>query len=163
MAAVTAIVDPPAKTAVGLRSERGPVLGAIMLSMLALAPILFWRLLADRVVAFKNMDTFIALFLGMLVLIMAETALSSLRRHLMLVLITRIEIKLTTYVFGKVTDLPVDYFERTPAGMTLHQMRELGKIRIFLNGPLFGTLLDSFILLFFLLHGLHQPASNQGS
>jgi EmrB/QacA subfamily drug resistance transporter len=34
---VTAIVDPPAKTAVGLRSERGPVLGAIMLTTALIA------------------------------------------------------------------------------------------------------------------------------
>ncbi len=132
------------------RIARDIFIGAIVLSLLALAPIMFWRLMSARVLPFHSYNSYIVLCGAMLVLIAAETAMGALRRHLMLVLVTRIDIRLSTYVFGKVTDLPVDYFERTPAGLTLHKMRHLGKVRQFVNGPLFGTLLDSLILVFFL-------------
>ncbi len=45
--------------------------------------------------------------------------------------------------------LPVEYFERTPAGMTTYKMAQISRIRAFLVGQLFGTVLDSGILLFF--------------
>ncbi len=129
---------------------RDLLLAAILLSFLALTPIWFWRLLADRIAPYRSMDSFVVLCCVMLSLIIVETALSSLRRHMALVLLARVETKLTTLVFGRVTGLPIDYFERTPAGLTLHYMRQLPRIKQFIAGPLLGTVLDSFILIFFI-------------
>lgn len=130
--------------------SRDLVIGAVILSWLALTPIMFWRILGDRVLPFHNYNSFYVLCGGMLVLIGCDTAMGAFRRHLLLVLTTRVEIKLATYVFGKVTELPVDYFERMPAGLTIHKIQQLSKMHAFLTGPVFGTLLDSLILLFFI-------------
>ena len=65
-------------------------------------------------------------------------------------LTTRVDVKLSTYVFEKVLNLPIDFFERTPIGLVSREIREVFKIRTFLVGQLFGTVLDSTTLLFFL-------------
>ena len=131
------------------RVVREVAVSAFMLSMLALAPILFWRLMTDRVLQYHASSTFWVLCLAFAVLVAFETAFSALRRYLLIGLTTRIDIKLSTYMFERVLGLPVDYFETTPTGITLHRMGQIGRIRTFLLGQLFGTVLDAGILLIF--------------
>ena len=125
-------------------------IAALALSFLALTPIMFWRLLTDRVLPFYAYNTFTLLCLMMLLLIGFETAFGALRRHLLLRMTTRVDVKLWTYMFDKVLKLPVDYFETTQAGLITHKMSQMSRIRNFLTGQLFGTVLDSGILIFFL-------------
>ena len=53
-------------------------------------------------------------------------------------------------MFNKMLNLPIDFFERTPTGVIVHDMYEINRVRQFLTGQLFGTLLDSFVLVIFL-------------
>jgi ATP-binding cassette, subfamily B, bacterial HlyB/CyaB len=126
------------------------VIAALALSLLALSPIMFWRLMSDRVVPFHAMNTFAILCLVMAVLIAFETAFFALRRYLLLHLTTKVDIRLATYMFDKVLNLPVDFFESTPAGLITYKMAQISRIRTFLTGQLFGTVLDSGVLFFFL-------------
>ena len=91
---------------------RDVAIAALMLSLLALSPILFWRLLSQRVIPYHAFNTFLVVCLVMIVLIGFETAFSVLRRILLLRLTTRVDVKLTTDMFSRVLALPVDYFER---------------------------------------------------
>jgi ATP-binding cassette subfamily B protein len=63
---------------------------------------------------------------------------------------TRVDVKLATYTFNKILQLPIDFFERTPAGEILRDMNEAWKVRTFLAQLLFGTLLDCILLFVFL-------------
>jgi ATP-binding cassette subfamily B protein len=92
------------------RIVRDVAICAIVLSFLALAPIIFWRLLMDRVLYYHSMSTFAALCAFMLVIVAFETAFSSLRRLLVLKVTTRIDVRLATYVFDRVLNLPVEFF-----------------------------------------------------
>ncbi len=132
------------------RLARGIAISALSMSLLALAPIMFMRLLAERVLPTHAINTFVVLCLGMLILISFETAFGALRRFLLSRLTTRMDIKLSTYMFDKVLNLPVDFFESTPVGLITYKMGQLSRIRSFLMGQLFGTVLDSGVLLFFL-------------
>lgn len=132
------------------RMARDIAIAAFMLSLLALAPIMFWRLLVDRVLYFGSLDTLTMLCLAMVVLIAFETAFGYLRRFLVLHVTQRVDAKLSTYMFDKIVQLPVDFFERMPVGEITRDMSEMHKIRSFLTGSLFGTVLDSFVLLVFL-------------
>ena len=123
---------------------------AFMLSALALAPIMFWRVLVDRVLYSGSLDTLAVLCLTILVLIGFETAFGYLRRYLSLQLTQRLDAKLSTYMFDKTIYLPIDYFERTPLGITMRAMGEIHKIRTFLSTGLFGAVLDNFVLFIFL-------------
>ena len=128
---------------------RDIAISALMLSLLALAPILFMRVATDRVLPYHATTTFAMICLIMAVLVVFEVAFGVLRRYLMLRLTTRVDVKLTTEMFNRVLRLPVEYFERTPAGLTLHKMGQLGRVRTFLIGQLFGSVLDAGVLLFF--------------
>ena len=111
---------------------------------------MFWRLLSDKVIFYQAYNTFYVLCLAMAVIIAFEATFSFLRQLLVHRLTTRLDVKLSTYVFEKVLNLPIDYFEQTAVGLVARDIREVFRIRMFLMGQLFGTLLDSTTLIFFL-------------
>lgn len=132
------------------RVVRDMLICALALGLLGLAPIMFWRLLSDKVIFYKAYNTFTVLCVGMGIAIAFETAFFYLRQTLIHFLTTKVDVKLSTYVFEKVLNLPIDFFEKTSVGMVSRDMQEIYKIRTFLVGQLFGTVLDSTMLLFFL-------------
>jgi ATP-binding cassette, subfamily B, bacterial HlyB/CyaB len=101
------------------RLVRDIAVAALMLSLLALGPIMFWRLLIDRVVYFHSLDTLAVLCVTMMVLIVFETIFGYLRRFLVLHITARVDAQLSTYIFNKVLNLPLDYFERSSTGRSL--------------------------------------------
>ena len=132
------------------RTARDVVVCAVVLGILALTPIMFWRLLSDKVIAYKAYNTFAVVCLAMLLLTAFEAVFYYLRQSMVHFLTTRLDVKLSTYMFEKVLNLPMDYFERTQIGLVARDMREIFKIRTFLVGQLFGTVLDSTTLVFFI-------------
>jgi ATP-binding cassette, subfamily B, bacterial HlyB/CyaB len=132
------------------RLVRDLVISATALSLIALAPIMFWRLLSDRVLYHHALSTFAVLSITMGVLIVFETIFGFLRSTLLLTIVTRIDVRLSEYMFDKVLRLPIDFFERTQVGLIARDMNEIWRIRNFLTGQLFGTILDSLTLLVFL-------------
>jgi subfamily B ATP-binding cassette protein HlyB/CyaB len=132
------------------RMARDVAIAAIVLGLLGLAPIMFWRLLSDKVIYYKAYNTFYVLCLAMLVVVAFEGAFSFLRQFLVHRLTSRLDVKLSTYVFDKVLNLPIDYFEQNAVGLVSRDIREVFRVRTFLVGQLFGTILDSTTLLFFL-------------
>ena len=123
---------------------------ALVLGFASLTPILFWRVLSDKVIYYKAFDTFYVICLVMLVFIVFETAFAWLRQFLVLFMTSRVDAKISTYVFAKVMNLPMDFFERTQVGKIAYDMNQVFRIRSFLVGQLFGTILDSTTLLFFI-------------
>jgi ATP-binding cassette subfamily B protein len=132
------------------RIARDVAISALVLGLLGLAPIMFWRLLSDKVIFYHAYNTFFVLCLAMLVIIAFEAAFAFLRQVLVHRLTTRLDVKLSVYVFEKVLNLPIDYFEQTAVGLIARDIREVFRIRTFLMGQLFGTILDSTTLIFFL-------------
>ncbi|WP_131114097.1 peptidase domain-containing ABC transporter [Lichenihabitans psoromatis] len=132
------------------RTVRDVAICAVAMSILALAPIVFWREMIDRVLYHHSMNTFVVICTLMGILIAFDIIFAAIRRSLILHLTTRIDTQLSTYMFDKVLSLPVDYFERTQVGSIAHDMNEIGKIRNFLVGQMFGTVLDMFVLFVFL-------------
>ena len=132
------------------RIARDLFICAIALGFLGLTPIMFWRLLSDKVIYNHAYGTFAVLCVAMVFLTVFEAGFYYLRQVLVHFLTTKVDVKLSTYVFEKVLNLPIDYFERTQIGLVARDMREIFKIRTFLVGQLFGTILDSTILIFFL-------------
>ena len=123
---------------------------ALVLGFLSLTPILFWRVLSDKVIYYKAFDTFFVICTVMLVFIVFETAFGWLRQFLILFLTSRVDSKISTYVFAKVMNLPMDFFERTQVGKIAYDVNQIFRIRNFLVGQLFGTILDSTTLIFFI-------------
>ncbi len=123
---------------------------AVVLSLFALAPIVFWRLLSDKVLYYSSMNTFTVLCIAMAFIIVFEAIFAYLRSFLIQVVSSRVDVRLSEYMFDKVLQLPIDFFERTRVGLIARDMNEIWRVRAFLTGQLFGTILDSFTLFIFL-------------
>lgn len=121
-------------------------IAAFLLGLLALSPIMFWRLLIDKVVYSQSLNTFAVLCLGMAVLVVFEMIFGYLRRHLVIHITKKVDVRISIEIFDKLLNLPVDFFESTPTGEIARDMNEVWKIRKFLTGQLFGTLLDGFVI-----------------
>jgi len=129
------------------RQFRDIAIAAAMMSVLALAPAIFWQLVVDRVLAHRSLATLNVLVGGMALIIMVDMLFGYARRSLILFATARIDARLSTYVFNKLLDLPIDFFERTPTGVLTRDVNEIWRIRTFLTGQLFGTVLDGMVLL----------------
>jgi ATP-binding cassette, subfamily B, bacterial HlyB/CyaB len=132
------------------RITRDLTICAVLLGILAITPVLFWRVMVDRVMYYGSLSTFSMLCIAFAVLLVFETIFGHLRRYLVLFVTTRVDVKIWTHMFNKLLNLPIDFFERTPTGEIIHDMYEINRVRTFLTGQLFGTLLDSFVLVIFL-------------
>jgi subfamily B ATP-binding cassette protein HlyB/CyaB len=128
------------------RLFRDIAVAAAVMSVFALAPVIFWQLIVDRVLVYKNLPTLHVLVGGMAFVILFETLFGYLRRTLILVATARIDARLSTFTFNRLLNLAIEYFERTPTGMVTRDMNEIFRIRNFLTGQLFGTVLDSMVL-----------------
>ncbi len=72
-----------------------------------------------------------------------------LRRYLLLYATNRIDIRMATKTFGHLLGLPITFFEQGSAGVLVKHMQQTARIREFLTGRLFLTLLDGLSLLVF--------------
>jgi ATP-binding cassette subfamily B protein len=104
----------------------------------------------DRIMHYGSMSTFSTMCIAFVVLVAFDTAFGHLRRHMVLFLTTRVDVKIWNHMFDKLLNLPIDFFERTPTGEIVHDMYEIYKVRSFLTGQVFGTMLDGFVLFVFL-------------
>jgi ATP-binding cassette, subfamily B, bacterial HlyB/CyaB len=132
------------------RLFRDIALAATMMSVFALAPALFWQLIIDRVLVYKSMSTFEVLVGGMAFVVIFDALFGYLRRSLILVATARIDARLSVFAFNRLLGLAIDYFERTPTGVVTRDINEIWRIRNFLTGQLFGTVLDCIVLLIIL-------------
>ena len=132
------------------RVARDLAICAVLLGMLAVSPVVFWRVMVDRVMYYGSLSTFTMLCVAFATLLVFETIFGHLRRYMVVFITTRVDLKIWTHIFDKLLNLPIDYFERTPTGEIVHDMYEIHRVRTFLTGQLFGTLLDSFVIVIFL-------------
>lgn len=131
----------------------------LVLSLFAIAPPLLFMTIVDRVLVHQRLSTLYVLMGGVLFLLVFDTAFGYLRRYLVTMGTAKIDTRLSLYMFDRMIGLPIDFFERTPTGMISYKMGEIWRIRQFLTGRLFGTVLDSFTLLVLIpaMFILHTP------
>ena len=132
------------------RSMRDVCIGSITLSALAIIPPLLVMTVVDRVVSHHSLNTLVLLAVILGVTALYETLLNYARREIVQVVSTRVDAKLNLHVFNRLLGLPLDYFEKNPAGQINYQLSQVWKIREFLTGKLMGTFLDMFTLVFLL-------------
>ncbi|MBV9584557.1 MAG: peptidase domain-containing ABC transporter [Alphaproteobacteria bacterium] len=123
---------------------------AVILGIAAISPIVFWRVLIDRVMYYGSLNTFTVICIGFGVILLFDTAFGYLRRYLVVFLTTRADVKLWSFTFDKLLNLPIEYFERNPTGELVHKFHEMAKVRQFLVTQLFGTGLDAIVIVLFL-------------
>lgn len=129
---------------------RDVIVAACLLSILSLFPVIMVMTLMDRVLYNRSVSTLGVLGLALLVVTTFDTLFFYLRRSLIVTASNRIDARINLYVFDKLLNLPMGFFERVPTGTVNGKIYQIWHIREFLIGQVFGALLDSgtlFILL----------------
>ncbi len=125
-------------------------LGVLLLALLSLATPLFFQNVVDKVLVNQSFSTLNVLGAGVLAAILFHTLVEYLRGNLLLFATNKIDIATAMRTFAHLVHLPVAFFEQVPSGVILKHMQQTEKIRGFLSGNLFFTLLDLASLAFFL-------------
>ncbi len=126
------------------------IVAALFIYMLALVVPLFFQIVIDKVLVNKAVNTLHVITIGIGIALLFDAVLNYLRSYLLLHATSKIDVRVATRTFGHMLALPMDYFERITAGVLTKHMQQGSKIREFLTGQLFLTLLDSAALIVFL-------------
>jgi ATP-binding cassette, subfamily B, bacterial HlyB/CyaB len=129
------------------KSLRDIGIASFTLSVLTILPPFIVMSAIDKVLAHNSYSTLILLCVIMAVMTLYETLLGHARRLIVAVVGTRIDAKLSLHVFNRLLRLPLDYFERMPAGETLFRVSQTNKISEFFTGRLVTVALDMITLL----------------
>nr|MCR5564023.1 hypothetical protein [Desulfovibrio sp.] len=115
---------------------------AVAIQLLGLATPLFFQVIIDTVVTHHALSTLHILGVGMVAAIGFECLFLWLRSYLLLYVTSVIDLRLSIRTFEHLASLPLPFFERNPAGVIIKHMQQPEKIREFLTGRVFGTVLD---------------------
>ncbi len=126
---------------------RDLVIGSFAISMLTIFPPLLVMQVVDRVLTHHSYSTLFLISMILATTVTYETLLGYARRLIILVIGVRTDAKLSLHVFNRLIRLPLDYFERHPAGETMYRVSQVNKVREFMTGKLMTTLLDMITLL----------------
>ncbi len=121
----------------------------VMLTVFSLIIPLFFQIVVDKVLVNQAYNTLNVLGIGIILAIVVNAIVSYVRSYLLLFATNKIDISTATKTFAHLMRLPVDFFERVPSGVLLKHMQQNEKIRGFLSGNLFFTILDIFALCIF--------------
>ncbi|MBR0651500.1 peptidase domain-containing ABC transporter [Roseomonas terrae] len=125
-------------------------LAALFLCLLGLSVPIFFQIVIDKVLVHQSYATLQVLLVGVLLALVFDAVFGFLRRYLLIYATNRVDIRITTRTFAHLLRLPIDFFERMPAGVVVRHLQQAGRVREFLTGRMFLTLLDSMTLLVFL-------------
>ena len=126
---------------------RDLLIGSFAISLLTIFPPLLVMQVVDRVLTHHSYSTLFLISMILLVAVAYETLLGYARRLIILVIGVRTDAKLSLHIFNRLIRLPLDYFERHPAGETMYKVGQINRVREFMTGKLMTTLLDMITLL----------------
>ncbi len=125
-------------------------LAILAVSLIGLAIPLFFQLVVDKVLLHRSYTTLTVLGVIVVVLLLGNAILEFLQNYFLLYATNRIDIRLATRTFAKLLSLPVDFYERISSGVLIKHMQQTEKIRSFLSGNLFYSMLELISLAVFL-------------
>lgn len=131
------------------------LLGEVALAVLTISAIglvtpLFFQLVVDKVLVHQSYTTLTVLGVAVCIALLFNALLEFLQNYLLIFATNRIDIRLATKTFRKLLSLPVDFYERISSGVLIKHMQQTEKIRQFLSGSLFFSLLELISLVVFL-------------
>ena len=121
-------------------------IASVALSFLTIFPPLIVMTVMDKVLTHHSYSTLVLVSTILAIMILYETLLGHARRLLILVVGVRVDAKLNLHVFNRLIRLPLDYFERHPAGETMYKVTQIHQVRQFITGKLMATFLDMITL-----------------
>jgi ATP-binding cassette subfamily B protein len=121
-------------------------IASFTMSMLTIFPPLLVMASVNKVLQFRATSTLLLISVILAIVFAYDTLLGYARRLIVCVVGARLDAKLSLHFFNRLVRLPLDYFERHPAGETMYRVSSIYKIREFLTGKLLTTFLDLITL-----------------
>jgi subfamily B ATP-binding cassette protein HlyB/CyaB len=115
---------------------------SFVLQIFALLTPLFFQVVMDKVLVHRGYSTLDVIAVGLLVIMLFETALSGLRTYVFAHTASRIDVELGSRLFRHLISLPLAYFQARRVGDSVARVRELETIRSFLTGNSITLVLD---------------------
>ena len=124
----------------------GVALAVIMGNLISFSLPLLFQVLIDRVIAHQAWNTLVTIVTIYVVLAGFDAGFAYVRQRLMLIAGGKVDAIIGARVFAHLLSLPLSVFETTPSGVMTRHMQQTEKIRAFLTGRLFQTMLDAAFL-----------------
>jgi len=118
------------------------LLVSLVLQLFALLTPLFFQVVMDKVLVHQSLTTLDVIALGLLGIMLFETALSGLRHFVFAHTTSRIDVELGSRLFHHLIHLPLAYFQARRVGDSVARVRELETIRNFLTGNTLTVMID---------------------
>ena len=125
-------------------------LAVLFINAIALVTPIFFQIVIDKVLVNQAFTTLHALGCGMAAALAVNAGLDFLRDYLLLHATNKIDLRVTGRTFRHLLQLPLDFFEHVAAGVLSQHMQQTAKIRNFLTGNVFLTMLEASSLFVFL-------------
>lgn len=121
-------------------------LSALMIQLISFSTPLLFQIIIDKVITHHATQTLIVVVGAFLLAVGFEAAFSLGRQYMLLFVTNKVDARLATRVFAHLVSLPLQFFEQTTAGVLAKHLQQTEKVRQFLTGRLFQTLLDAAAL-----------------
>ena len=118
------------------------LLVSFVLQIFALLTPLFFQVVMDKVLVHRGLTTLDVIAVGLLGILLFESALSGLRTYVFAHTASRIDVELGSRLFRHLVTLPLAYFQARRVGDSVARVRELEQIRSFLTGNSLTLILD---------------------
>ena len=135
------------------------LLVSLALQLFALVTPLFFQVVMDKVLLHHGFTTLNVVAVGLLAVVIFETALTVLRSYVFAHTTCRIDAELGAKLFRHLLGLPLAYFQARRVGDSVARVRELENIRSFLTGNALTLVLDLFFSIVFLAVMMHYSRS----
>ncbi|RJG13480.1 type I secretion system permease/ATPase [Pseudomonas cavernicola] len=127
------------------------LLVSFVLQIFALLTPLFFQVVMDKVLVHRGLTTLDVIAVGLLGIMLFESALSGLRTYVFAHTASRIDVELGSRLFRHLVTLPLAYFQARRVGDSVARVRELEHIRSFLTGNAITLLLDVLFSVVFIV------------
>ena len=121
-------------------------MGGVVNSIFVLVPPLAFMIVLDRVLTFQSLDTLMIVAGFVVIVLTFDTIIQFCRRYILTIAVSRIDARLNIYVYNRLLNLPISFFEQNPTGRISAQIREIWRIRSFMTGSGFQTIIESVSL-----------------
>ena len=123
---------------------------SLFLQLFALVSPLFFQVVMDKVLVHRGLTTLDVLVIGLVVIMVFESALNILRAYVFSHTTSRIDVELGSRLFRHLLSLPLAYFQARRVGDSVARVRELENIRQFLTGNALTLVLDVLFSVIFI-------------
>ena len=121
-------------------------IASLVVNALGLVSPLLFNIIVDRIIPHRTYHTLYVIMLVATLTAAFEAAFGYLIQNLTLLTTNKIDATLSSKMFQKLLGLPMEFFEKMPAGVIFRHLSQTEKIRNFLTGSIFHTILQAMSL-----------------